>query len=94
MSDALNARKLSYLEALTIVHNNLLVDLAANKLNVRVLGEQSVANPIPNTQVENNMVQFKNIVSRLLMSIQVLTTMIDEEQQIEQRAYTGDRKED
>ena len=94
MSDAPSARKLSYLEALTIVHNNLLVDLAANKLNVRVLGEQSVANPIPNTQVENNMVQFKNIVSRLLMSIQVLTTMIDEEQQIEQRAYTSDRKED
>ena len=83
MSDAPNTRKLSYLEALTIVHNNLLVDLAANRLNVRVLGEQSVANPIPNTQVENNLVQFKNIVSRLVQSIQILTRMIEEEKNIE-----------
>lgn len=76
-------RKLSYLEALTIVHNNMLVELAMNRLNIRALGEQSIVNPIPNGQLENNLAQFKNIVSRLLQSIQILTKMIEEEQKIE-----------
>ena len=76
-------RKLSYLEALIAVHNNMLVELAVNRLNVRALGEQAIVNPISNGQLENNLTQFKNIVSRLVQSIQILTRMIEEEQKIE-----------
>ena len=78
-------KKLSYLEALIVVHNNMLVELVNNKLNVYMLNEQSIINPAVNPQLEQNLLHYKNIVGKILESIKVLTKMIDDETEVERK---------
>ena len=78
-------KKLSYLEALIIVHNNMLVELVNNKLNVYMLNEQSIINPTVNPQLEQNLLYYKNIVGKVLRSIKVLTKMIEDEIEVERK---------
>lgn len=78
-------KKLSYLEALIIVHNNMLVELVNNKLNVYMLNEQSIINPTVNPQLEQNLLHYKNIVGKVLESIKVLTKMIEDEIEVERK---------
>lgn len=77
--------KFSYLEALIVVHNNMMVELATNKLNVRMLTEQSLVSPAGNMQLEQNLLHFKTLVGKITQSIQQLSKMIQEEEGIEKR---------
>ena len=78
-------KKFSYLEALIVVHNNMLVELVNNKLNVHILNNQSITNPTVNPQLEQNLLHFRGIVSKVLESIKILTKMIDDEMDAERK---------
>ena len=80
-----DVNKFSYLEALIATHNDLMIQLATKKLNVRVLTQKSIMTPTGNAQLEQNLLHFKGLVAKLTESIQVLTEMIREEEAVEKK---------
>lgn len=80
-----DVNKFSYLEALIATHNDLMIQLATQKLNVRVLTQKSIMTPTGNAQLEQNLLHFKGLVAKLTESIQVLTEMIREEEAVEKK---------
>lgn len=84
-------KKLTYLEALIIAHNNMLLELANNKLNVHMLNEQSITNPVVNPQLEQNILHYKDLVVKIIMSIGALNEMIKKEELQEEKSRVNSK---
>lgn len=84
-------KKLTYLEALIIAHNNMLLELANNKLNVHMLNEQSIINSVVNPQLEQNILHYKDLVVKIIISIGALNEMIKQEELQEEKSRVNSK---